>query len=150
MYLSSSSSAAETVDGTGGADATALVLDAAASPHVAYHLKAGVYYATRAASSLWTKVPVDTKNSPGKNLSMALDSAGKAYIVYTNKATAKEELVLANNFCGSWNTQVVDTATTFDFGTTVAVTKGVVHIAYHDLVGKDLMYASICVTCPTP
>lgn len=91
---------------------------------------------------------VDGTDNPGKNISLALNAQGEAFIAYTNKAPGAGQLVLATNYCGTWKTLVVDTKADHDFGTTMAEVNGVVHIAYYNTKGMDLMYATICPACP--
>ena len=149
-YYHSSTSQVETVHALNASnDDTALVLDKKGVPHVAYRRTDGVWYAVRTGTNTWDTTLVEKNLAAGRNISLALDTAGNAYVVHTDSAPGPGRVLLQSNKCSKtkWTKKAVDTSSKNDFGTAVAVHNGVVHVLYHSIVAKDLKYLTECITC---
>ncbi len=88
-----------------------LAVDKVNRPHVAYYYDYdGLNYAFKSGGS-WTHQNVDSSGSigtyAGRYPDLALDSSGKAHIVYFDYLTSS--IKYANNSAGSWNIETVTT-----------------------------------------
>jgi hypothetical protein len=125
--------------GTAGSAYAALALDSAGHPHVAFSTHETLYYASRSGSN-WTTETVDTGTDIPIQLSLAMDSNDKPYIMYSNQG-----LKLATLENGGWNIQNVtlpDPAS--GVGNMVLDSKGHPHLIYCVFSGSDetIKYAS--------
>lgn len=135
---------------TGGSGTTTIELDADGKVHIAYYASdAGeIRYATNAGGSWsWEKV-ADTRPTWGPNdLSLGLDSNGKAHIAYSffEDSGYSASLRYATNAGGTWAILTVDGHATADTGrypSLVVDTANKVHICYKNSTSGTLRYAT--------
>jgi len=119
-----------------------LAFDSAGNPHAAYSTGKALMYASRSGST-WTTQTVDTGTEIPFQLSLALDSNDKPYIMYSNS-----DLKLATLENSVWNIQTVPLSLTIiGYGNMVLDSKGNPHLSYSAIGVGDtptitIMYAS--------
>ena len=132
---------------TSGGDYVALAMDASDTVFLAYRRDSGdkLMLATRSGSSGWTsKFNLEKIDSGGKHVSLAVDGKGAVHALYVKYPGQLSHAVKTPAQLG-WALQPEldllegggEIATTTDSG-------GVVHVAYHNVQGKDLKYARVC------
>ncbi len=131
-----------------------LKIDAADHPHVAYISDDpwGLRYATSQDGTNWTITKLDELDRQNyfsrtyTGVSLALDSSGYPHISYYNQTTSDDApsqlYYLAWNGT-TWNRETVAVLAKRDFTTSLAIdAQDVPHIAYCDVFGKSLNYAT--------
>ncbi len=137
-----------TTGGSGGT--TSIDMDADGKLHIAYYASdAGeIRYATNAGGAwAWEKV-ADTRPNWGPNdLSLGVDSNGKAHIAYSffEDSGFSASLKYVTNAGGSWVNQTIDGHATADTGrypSLVVDASNKVHISYQNNTNNVLRYAT--------
>ena len=117
--------------GPGTFRSTALALDAADEPHLAYVDKTStdLLWAGRDGDVWKTEVVADAWSGPTRSASLVIDPAGVSHIAY-----AASGLRYATGGPGAWQTEVVDeTAGTGYHNTSMVAAGGDLHVAYRQL-----------------
>jgi len=133
---------------------SSLKIDAAGHPHVAYISDDpwGLRYATSQDGVNWTVTKLDELGRMNffsrtyTGMSLALDSQGYPHISYYNQTTsdnAPTQLYYLSWNGAAWNRETVVVLSGRDFTTSLAIdAQDVPHIAYCDVFGKSLNYAT--------
>jgi len=131
-----------------------LKIDAQGHPHVAYISDDpwGLRYATSQDNVNWTVTNLDELDRMNffartyTGVSLALDSQGYPHISYYNQTTTDStpSLLQYQSWNGTaWNRETVTVLSRRDFTTSLAIdAQDVPHIAYCDVSGKSLNYAT--------
>jgi hypothetical protein len=133
---------------------SSLKIDAGGHPHVAYISDDpwGLRYATTQDGTNWTVTKLDELDRMNffsrtyTGVSLALDSRGYPHISYYNQTTSdttpSQLYYLSWNGTG-WDREAVAVLSRRDFTTSLAIdARDVPHIAYSDVAGKALKYAT--------
>lgn len=133
---------------------SSLKIDAGGHPHVAYISDDpwGLRYATSSDGANWTITKLDELDRriffsrTYTGVSLALDSRGYPHISYYNQTTSdtspSQLYYLSWNGTG-WDRETVAVLSNRDFSTSLAIdTRDIPHIAYCDVAGKALIYAT--------
>lgn len=112
------------------ASATAVVVDAAGNPRIAYADDTGLHFVERVSGNWSAPTPIDT--GPGAyEIGIALDSFGNPHLSYQNSSTT--DLKYATRVGGTWVTSVVATTGVVGRYNDLAIDRfDVPHIAYSD------------------
>ncbi len=119
------------VPGPGTFRSTALALDAADEPHLAYVDKTStdLFWAERDGAAWKTEVVADAWSGPTRSVSLVIDPAGVPHIAY-----AAGGLRHAAGGPGAWQIEVVDeTGGSNYFNTSIVAAGGSLHVAYRQL-----------------
>ncbi|MDP3562921.1 MAG: hypothetical protein Q8R70_00370 [Methanoregula sp.] len=131
-----------------------LKIDAAGHPHVAYISDDpwGLRYATSSDGANWTVTKLDELDRLNyfsrtyTGVSLALDSRGYPHISYYNQTASETtpSLIYYLSWSGTgWDRETVAVLSKRDFTTSLMIdSRDVPHIAYCDVAGKALIYAT--------
>lgn len=120
---------------------TALALDSAGRPCIAYAKEGWLYYATRTGSR-WEIQLVDTAMKVEFHISLALDRLDRPHVSYGVWRESRLFLKYSQRTGGAWSSEVVEDGFLGEYNSIALDSQGAPHISYLDYANSQIKYAS--------